>query len=80
MPSLHCSAGLTSLLTMIRALGRRKKKIVLSDSLENDKDPIPGRQFVEIKKMMEAKNKFLSEESNFHLYYLCINNTYLGKP
>ena len=53
---------------MIRSFGKRKKKkIVESQSLEDDKDPAGGKTvtkcFTEIKRMMEARKKVLTEGS-----------------
>ena len=62
---------------MIRSFGKRKKKIVESKSLEDDKDPAGGRTvtkcFTEIKRMMEARKKVLTEGSISNLYFLRTN-------
>ena len=60
---------------MIRSFGKINKNVPESKSspLEDEKDPSTGKKFskcfVEVKKMMEAKNKHLIEESIF--YFLC---------
>ena len=60
---------------MIRSFGKINKNDPESKSspLEDEKDPSTGKKFskcfVEVKKMMEAKNKHLIEESIF--YFLC---------
>ena len=53
---------------MIRSFGKRKKKkVVESESLEDDKDPAGGRNvtkcFTEIQRMMDARNRVLTEGS-----------------
>ena len=49
---------------MIRSFGKKKKKVAKAESTEEEKDPTTGRKcFVEIKRMMEAKTKLLTEES-----------------